>query len=107
IFAKHKSYKERGVSPAVAELIKEEIEWGVNNMRFYRDFQSKAFKAKLELIKFLVGCKDQNKKVVAYGAAAKGNTLLNYCGIKNDLIEAVIDLNPYKQGKYLPGSNIS
>ena len=50
--------------------------------------------------------KKQNKKVVAYGAAAKGNTLLNYCGVKNDLIEFVVDASPHKQGKYLPGNHI-
>jgi hypothetical protein len=58
------------------------------------------------LISFLVEQKRKGKKIIAYGAAAKGNTLLNYCGIKKDLIPFVVDASPYKQGKYLPGSHI-
>src|ERR1019366_564995 len=66
----------------------------------------KAFKAKVQLLEFLINQKKQNKKVIAYGAAAKGNTLLNYCGIKNDLIDFVVDINPHKQNKFLPASHI-
>ena len=55
---------------------------------------------------FLISNKKKGKKVIAYGAAAKGNTLLNFCGIKRDLIEFVVDLSPFKQKKYLPGSHI-
>jgi len=60
----------------------------------------------LDLLNFLLTQKKHGKKVVAYGAAAKGNTLLNYCGIKKDLIDFVVDVSPYKQGKFLPGSHI-
>ena len=61
---------------------------------------------KCDLVQFLINCKKNHKKVVAYGAAAKGNTLLNYCGIKKDLIRFVVDKSPEKQGKFLPGSHI-
>ena len=61
---------------------------------------------KYDLLEFLIKQKRQGKKIAAYGAAAKGNTLLNYCGIKKDLIDYVVDISPYKQGKYLPGSHI-
>ena len=64
-------------------------------------------KIKYDLLSFLIDQKNKNKKTVAYGAAAKGNTLLNYCGIKgSDLISFVIDRSPFKQNKYLPGSRI-
>ena len=78
----------------------------MNSVSYYQDFQRKANTVKLDLLKFLIENKRNNKKIIAYGAAAKGNTLLNYCGIKNDLIEFVVDISPYKQGKYLPGSHI-
>ena len=61
---------------------------------------------KLGLTDFLIQQKWTNKKVAAYGAAAKGNTLLNYCGVRNDLVEYVVDANPYKQNKWLPASHI-
>ena len=70
------------------------------------DFQDKANKVKYELLSFLLAQKREGKKVVAYGAAAKGNTLLNYCGIKRDLIQFVVDASPHKQGKFLPGSHL-
>ena len=75
-------------------------------MDIYKNFQEKANKVKYDLIDFLIQAKKENRKVIAYGAAAKGNTLLNYAGIKRDLIEFVVDKSPYKQGKYLPSSHI-
>lgn len=70
------------------------------------NFQRKSFSVKLDLLSELIRLKSQGKRIVAYGAAAKGNTLLNYCGIRADLIDYVVDLNPAKQFKYLPGSHI-
>lgn len=78
----------------------------MNEMRYYSNFQQKALKIKLDLLAFLIHQKKENKKVAGYGAAAKGNTLLNYCSIKNDLIEYVVDRNPHKQNKWLPASHI-
>ena len=75
-------------------------------LSYYENFQQKALQVKLELTSFLIQQKRSGKKVAAYGAAAKGNTLLNYCGIKNDLIEYVVDANPHKQNKWLPASHI-
>ena len=60
----------------------------------------------MQFLTFLLGAKSNNEKVVGYGAAAKGNTLLNFCGIRSDLVTYVVDKNPAKQGKYLPGSRI-
>jgi hypothetical protein len=98
--------KARPTSPAVALLLEKEAVAGMTGMAYYEHFQQKALAVKLAITAFLIQQKKAGKKVVAYGAAAKGNTLLNYCGIKNDLIEYVVDANTHKQGKWLPGSHI-
>ena len=79
---------------------------GLTTVDFYTNFQSKVAKVKYDLVKYLIECKEKNIKVAAYGAAAKGNTLLNFAGVHEDLIAYVVDKNPEKQGKYLPGSHI-
>ncbi len=106
IYAKHAEDESKEVSSNVNSLIKKELQKGINNIDYYKDFQKSANKIKYDLINFLVECKQLNKTTIAYGAAAKGNTLLNYCGIKKDLISFVVDKSPHKQGKYLPGSHI-
>ncbi|MBN8852364.1 MAG: SAM-dependent methyltransferase [Sphingobacteriales bacterium 50-39] len=106
IYAQHRGYTGRQVAPAVGALLKKETDKGLNGLAYYDHFQQKALAVKLDLIEFLISQKRQGRKVAAYGAAAKGNTLLNYCGIKNDLIEYVADANPHKQGKWLPASHI-
>jgi hypothetical protein len=106
IYAKHTEDTTKQISSRVSELLEKEIAKGINNITYYSSFTDKAEKVKLELLDFLVQQKKNRKKVAAYGAAAKGNTLLNFCGVKNDLIEFVVDANPHKQGKYLPASHI-
>jgi 2-polyprenyl-3-methyl-5-hydroxy-6-metoxy-1,4-benzoquinol methylase len=106
IFAKHAQNQAEPVSSHVTALLKKEREKGMLERKYYDDFQQKALKIKIELVLFLINQKKGGKKVAAYGAAAKGNTLLNYCGLKNDLIEFVVDANPHKQGKWLPSSHI-
>ena len=106
IYAKHKEDSSKAISENVFNLIKKETAKGLNGLPYYDHFQQKALKVKLDLIEFLINQKKAGKKVAAYGAAAKGNTLLNYCGIKNDLIEFVVDANPHKQNKFLPASHI-
>ena len=101
--------KDCGVRPAtlsVAELLERESAAGVTSLRFYEGFQVKAEKVKNDFLEFLLAAKRDGRKVVAYGAAAKGNTLLNYAGVRSDLLEFVVDRNPAKQGKFLPGSRI-
>ena len=105
IYATHKE-NDRAISQNVENLLKEEQTFGLFDMEIYQGFQEKANKVKYDLLAFLLQAKKENKKVVAYGAAAKGNTLLNYAGVKNDLIEFVVDKSPHKQGKYLPASHI-
>jgi hypothetical protein len=106
IYAKHKEDNSKEVTGNVSALLKKEADKGLSNPEYYNGFQPKALKVKIDLIEFLINCKKAGKKVAAYGAAAKGNTLLNYCGIKNDLIDYVVDANPHKQNKWLPASHI-
>jgi 2-polyprenyl-3-methyl-5-hydroxy-6-metoxy-1,4-benzoquinol methylase len=106
IYVKHKEDASKSVSDNVVKLIAKEIVKGINDLPYYMGFQERAEKIKLDLWAFVIEQKRQGKKVAAYGAAAKGNTLLNYCGIKNDLIAFVVDANPHKQNKFLPASHI-
>lgn len=94
------------VCGSVSKLIEEEIKYGLNNRSIYKSFSEKIIKIKLSFLKFVTEEKIKNKKICAYGAAAKGNTLLNYFGIKNDIIDAVFDNAKSKQGKFMPGSKI-
>ena len=94
------------INDAVAVLHDREIKAGMKSITFYQGFQEKAEKIKMEFISFLLNAKKQGKKVAAYGAAAKGNTMLNFAGIHSDLLSYVVDKNPAKQGKYMPGSRI-
>lgn len=106
IFAKHKEDATKTISPNVEALLALEASKGMTGLDYYNGFQAKAFNIKLEMLSFLIEQKKLGKRVAAYGAAAKGNTLLNYCGVKNDLIEFVVDANPHKQNKFLPASHI-
>lgn len=106
IYATHRENEMIQISKNVNDLLIEEKEFGLLNMDIYKKFQEKADSVKYELLEFLLKAKKENKKVVAYGAAAKGNTLLNYAGVKQDMIAFVVDKSPHKQGKYLPASHI-
>jgi 2-polyprenyl-3-methyl-5-hydroxy-6-metoxy-1,4-benzoquinol methylase len=106
IYAGHQEDQLKELSPSVEDLYEKESAAGMGDLSYYLNFQDKANKVKYDLISFLLAQKREGKKIVAYGAAAKGNTLLNYCGIKKDLIELVVDASPHKQGKFLPGSHL-
>lgn len=93
-------------SAKVAALLSAEANAGLQNLAVYENFQSRADEVKNGLLSFLIEQKRAGKKVAAYGAAAKGNTLLNYAGVKADLLYFVCDAAPSKQNKYLPGSHI-
>ncbi len=93
-------------SKMVSELINREKSDGYLSERTYTKLQGAAEKAKDDLLKFLINAKEKDKSVYAYGAAAKGNTFINFSGIRSDLISAVADNNPNKQGKFMPGSRI-
>jgi SAM-dependent methyltransferase len=105
IYASH-SENNLSIMPNVAAVLQKESSANLDKLEGYKGFQKKANRIKYDFLNFLLHAKAQNKKVIGYGAAAKGNTLLNYCGIKNDLIDFVVDKAPLKVGKYLPGSHI-
>lgn len=83
-----------------------ELEKGLNELAVYQNFSEQVKETKRKILEFLIKAKREGKKIVAYGAPAKGNTLLNYCGIANDFIDFTVDRSTYKQGLYLPGTHI-
>lgn len=106
VYAQRADTNQYPISNNVKALLKCEEEEGLHTLSFYTGFQQQAERIKIELLMFLLEAKNQGKKVVAYGAAAKGNTMLNYAGIRPDLLPYVVDMNPAKEGKYMPGSRI-
>ena len=94
------------IKPVVDAMLNKELSCGLQDIQAYSDFQDVVEEIKLHFLEFLITAKKNGKKVAAYGAAAKGNTLLNYAGIKPDLLPFVCDAAKAKQGKYLPGSHI-
>jgi|TARA_B110000495_G_scaffold113549_1_gene98287 SAM-dependent methyltransferase len=106
VFIKHEINQKLKISKNVERLLNKEREEGLQKMETYENFEIQVNKVKKELIDFLENAKKNKKKVIAYGAPAKGNTLLNFSNITNDLIEFTVDKNPYKQKRFLPGSHI-
>jgi SAM-dependent methyltransferase len=106
VFACKRKTKLHPESSRVKELLSVEENAGINTIKYYAGFQERVDKIKNDFIIFLINEKKNGKKIIGYGAAAKGNTLLNYAGVRKDLILFVVDKNPEKQGKYLPGSRI-
>lgn len=106
VFAMHANRAGANKTVRPASLLARERECGLDRMETYLAFEKRVRAAKRSLLRFLVDAVEQGRSVVGYGAPAKGNTLLNYCGIRTDLIEYTVDKNPYKQGRYLPGTRI-
>ncbi|MBU3952645.1 MAG: methyltransferase domain-containing protein, partial [Proteobacteria bacterium] len=106
IFARHSQNKDLPISGNVQRVLEQEKASGLFCLETYKHFQNRIEQVSCGFLKFLLDTKTKGKTIVGYGAAAKGNTLLNYCGIKNNLIDFVADASPHKQGKYLPGSHI-
>jgi hypothetical protein len=90
----------------VAELRAREEAEGFTNLKKYFAFAEKVKETKRNLLDFLINLKRRKKSIVGYGAPGKGNTLLNYCGIRSDFLDYTVDRNPYKQGKFLPGTHV-
>lgn len=88
------------------EVRREEAAAGLDQLATYAGFEQRVQKVKRDLVSFLIEAKDQGHPVVGYGAAAKGTTLLNYCGIRQDLLDYVVDRSPHKQGRYVPGVHV-
>lgn len=106
VMLSHKESLKRARRSSVDDVLAKEKQAGMDEMAFYDDFQPRIEKIRLDFLDFLIAQKKAGKRVAGYGAAAKGNTLLNYCGVKDGLIDYVCDLSPFKQGLYLPGSHI-
>ncbi|WP_081867687.1 class I SAM-dependent methyltransferase [Hymenobacter sp. IS2118] len=108
IFARHTAAAAPplAVTPAVANLRQRELAAGVCDLSFYADFAEQTRETKRKLLEFLIEAKRAGKSVAGYGAPGKGNTLLNYCGIRTDFLDYTVDLNPHKQGNFLPGTRI-
>jgi SAM-dependent methyltransferase len=94
------------VEAAVGNLLARERDGGYGTLEGYLDFGRRVAETKWGLLELLIGLRRDGKRVVGYGAPGKGNTLLNYCGIRTDLLEYTVDRNPHKQGKFLPGTHI-
>ena len=106
VYAGHAGHG-RQVQAAVAGLLAAERAAGLDRIETYAAFTAQVHECKRALLEFLIQAKRAGKRVVGYGAAAKGNTLLNYCGIRGDFIDFVADRSPHKQGRFLPGTHIS
>lgn len=91
---------------AVARVLAAESAAGLDTLEGHAGFAGQVSKVRDDLMEFLIGCRRRGENVVAYGAPGKGNTLLNHCGVRSDLIQFSVDRNPFKQGKYLPGTHI-
>ncbi len=106
IFARHPEDNSKPITQQIVALIEKEKRAGLAELGAYRDFVERVKDTKRKLLEFLIRAKIEGKTIVGYGAPAKGNTLLNYCGIGEDFLDYTVDRSPYKQGRYLPGTHI-
>lgn len=106
IYAAHKDDTSKSVTNRVVLLKEKELSVGFNKLEFYSSFGEKVKETKRNILEFLIQTKRAEKSVAGYGAPGKGNTLLNYCGIRSDFLDYTVDRNPHKQGNYLPGTLI-
>ena len=106
IYGRLSAHSALAVTASVHELRKREQAAGLENAATYRSFAEKVKAVKRGLLKFLIQAKESGKRVAGYGAPAKGNTLLNFCGVRADLLEYTVDRSPHKQGRFLPGVHI-
>lgn len=106
IYACHEESTRFSIKQSVNDLIEKEKQFGIMNLSVYKNFDTKVQKIKKDLLDLITRFKREGKRIVGYGAAAKGNTLLNYCEIGTQFMDYVVDKNPHKQGLYLPGTHI-
>lgn len=106
IYARHNEDDSKPISERVSGLKNREEAAGMTKMEYYLSFGEKVKETKRNILDFLIKAKREGKSIVGYGAPAKGNTLLNYCGVRTDFIEYTLDRSPHKQGQYLPGTHI-
>jgi hypothetical protein len=106
IYARHEEDSAKPVQPSVTALKEQEKQRGLDRLDTYADFRNRVEETKYDLLELLIAAKRAGKSIAGYGAPGKGNTLLNYCGIRRDFIDYTVDRSPYKQGKYTPGTRI-
>ena len=106
IYGKHEDNDALPITDRARELHDREINAGFTQMECYSAFGEQVKETKRKLLHFLIEAKRERKSIAGYGAPGKGNTLLNYCGIRTDFLDYTVDRNPYKQGKFLPGTHI-
>jgi 2-polyprenyl-3-methyl-5-hydroxy-6-metoxy-1,4-benzoquinol methylase len=106
IYAHHANDTSKPVSERFVDLRNRELAAGLDRMNTYSSFAEQVKATKRNLLEFLIQARRSGSKIVGYGAPGKGNTLLNYCGIRTDFLDFTVDRNPYKQGKFLPGTHI-
>ena len=106
IFIAHHENQTQYIQKTVEELIKKEIEFGINNIECLKKFSKKVNEIRINICEFFEKMKQSNKKIIGYGAPAKANTLLNFCSIGTNFINFTVDANPHKQGLFLPGTHI-
>ena len=106
IYARHDDDASKPVSPRVGALIDRERDFGLTTMELYAGFSEKVKATKRDILDFLVSRKRAGKTIAGYGAPGKGNTLLNYCGIRTDFLDYTVDISPHKHGTYTPGTRI-
>jgi SAM-dependent methyltransferase len=106
IYARHAADSAKTVTERAKSLRARELAAGLDRLETYASFTEQVHETKRRLLEFLIGVRRKGKRVAGYGAPGKGNTLLNYCGIRTDFLEYTVDRNPYKHGKFLPGTHI-
>ncbi len=106
VYGAHEDDGEKPDTARALELREREREAGYERLQTYTEYGARVEADKRRILEFLIGLKDEGRRVVGYGAPAKGNTLLNYCGVRRDFLDYTVDLNPHKQGCFLPGSHI-
>ncbi|HEV2854902.1 MAG TPA: class I SAM-dependent methyltransferase [Thermoanaerobaculia bacterium] len=106
VYARHEDDSSKPVGERVRDLLAREEEAGMGRLDTYRSFAERVCRVKRGLLRFLIQAKEEGKSIAGYGAPAKGNTLLNYCGVRADFLDYTVDRSPHKQGRYLPGTRI-
>ena len=106
IYARHTADQAKAITNRLVDLRQREQEAGMRSMGYYQDFGKNVQETKRKLLSFLISAKSEGKSIAGYGAPGKGNTLLNYCGIRTDFVDYTVDRSPHKQGNFLPGTRI-
>jgi hypothetical protein len=106
VYARHIDDTSKPITPAVEQVLREEVVFGLTNVERYAGFAAQVTETKRGILELLIDLKRQGKRIAGYGAPGKGNTLLNFCGIRTDFLDFTVDRSGYKQGRFTPGTHI-